>query len=66
MLKCPLTARDCESGTECRLKITLEDFTGCPFDLAQKAIQHLKVNTLLPAALKFDEIVKRVLGGGNN
>ncbi len=65
MMNCPLTRQACEDPTECRFAIKLEDFHGCPLDLAEKAIQDFKLNTLIPGALKLDGIVRKILTGGN-
>ncbi len=64
METCPLTSQKCDDESACPLVIKLDDFTGCPFDLADKAIQDFKLNTLLPAALKLDGLVKKYLTGG--
>jgi len=57
---CPLNRQKCESEETCPFTISLEDYQGCPFDLAGKAIQDLKLNTLLPAALKLDGMVRKL------
>jgi len=41
----------------------LDDYEGCPFDLADKAITNLKETVLLPAAIRLDEVVNRFLKG---
>ena len=63
MNTCPLTRQPCndEIAKICPLRIKLEDFEGCPFDLADRAIQDFKINTLIPAALKLDEFVRKYL-----
>ncbi len=58
---CPLSKQPCENEETCPLRIKLEDFEGCPFDLADKAIQYLKTNTILPAARKLDGLVQKYL-----
>ena len=65
MKNCPITKQVCEDPAECALAIELEDFHGCPFELAEKAIEDLKKNTLMPLALKLDEKMKKFLGGRN-
>lgn len=60
---CPITKGKC-GGSDCALWVTLDDFAGCPFELADRAIQDLKKNTLLPAALKLDGLVAKYLRGG--
>lgn len=52
---CPITAQDCIDEASCRLVIRLEDYVGCPFDLAADALQDFKQTTVLPAAAKLDE-----------
>ena len=63
MDKCPLTAQPCTDESACPFVIKLEDYEGCPFDLADKAIQNLKQTVILPAALRLDELVDRFLKG---
>ena len=58
---CPLTGQKCEDESGCPFLVKLEDYEGCPFDLAGKAIHHLKVNVILPAAIRLDELVGRFL-----
>lgn len=65
MNTCPLTKQPCNGKSGCPFVIKLEDFQGCAFDLAYKAIQDFKVNTLLPAALKLDGLVKKYLKSEN-
>lgn len=61
---CPLSKQKCENEESCPLVIELEDFKGCPFELADKAIQDLKQNTIIPAAIKLDALVKKYLKPG--
>lgn len=61
---CPLNKQKCNESA-CPLVIKLDDFVGCPFDLAEKAVQYMKINTLLPAALKLDKLAKKYLSGGD-
>lgn len=60
MEKCPINQQPC-GGDQCVLWLKLDDFEGCPLDLADKAIQDFKTNTILPAAIKLDGLVKRAL-----
>jgi hypothetical protein len=61
--RCPITKEEC--GLEkCILWMRLSDYAGCPFDLADQAIQDFKQNTLLPAARKLDELVRNYLQSG--
>lgn len=58
--KCPMTKESC--GQErCILWVKLSDYEGCPLDIADQAIEDFKMNTLLPAALKVDSLVKQYL-----
>ena len=61
METCPLTSQACKDEKACPLLVTLDDYKGCPFDLADIAIQHFKQNTVLPVAKKLDELVNRFL-----
>lgn len=54
---CPLTKGEC-GGSDCPLWVRLTDYQGCPFDLADKALQNFKRDVLLPAARTVDQIVK--------
>lgn len=62
MDRCPITKGNC-GGDACAFWLTLDDFTGCPLELADRSIQNLKMNTILPAALKLDGLVKKFLKG---
>lgn len=65
MNTCPLTKQPCDGGSGCLFVVKLDDFEGCAFDLADKAIQDFKANTLLPAALKLDGMAKKYLKDKN-
>ena len=60
---CPLSGKKCDNEETCPLLIKLDDFQGCPFDLADRAIQDFKINTVIPAAMKLDGLVKKYLKG---
>jgi len=56
MERCPLTKETC-GQKQCLLWIKLTDYEGCPFDLADLAIQNFKVKDVLPLARKADKLV---------
>lgn len=58
---CPITKAAC--GPDCLFIIKLTDYEGCPFDIADKAIQDLKINTILPLAKELDQRVRKYLQG---
>ena len=59
MDKCPLTSQPCTDESACPILVKLEDYEGCPFDLADKAIQNFKETVVLPAVIHLDELVNR-------
>lgn len=62
MDRCPLTKEAC--GEErCFFWMKLTDYEGCPFDIADQAIQDFKTTHVLPLARKADKLVTDYLKG---
>lgn len=62
MDRCPLTKETC-GHEQCFFWVKLSDYEGCPFDLADQAIQDFKIKHVIPLALKADQLVSDYLKG---
>ena len=57
---CGFTEKPCALD-QCPVWVKLDDFEGCPLDIADRAIKDFGINTLAPLAVKADGLVKAIL-----
>lgn len=61
MIICPITKKECPED-RCPLWMELDDFDGCPFDLANRSLKDLSENTLKPIARMADMFIQQLKG----
>jgi len=58
---CPITKKECPQD-QCPLWLVLDDFEGCPFDLANQSLKDFGENTLKPIARMADMFIQQIKG----